>query len=75
MPYMAKFERRNDMEITRTIQIQVTEIVDSKDIGENTTDLRPIEYLEKDIREMFKDADQVLVEVKDFVRDCDNEQR
>ena len=73
MPYMDKFERRNKMEITRTIQIQVTEIVDSKDIGENTPDLRPIEYLEKDIREMFKDADQVLVEVKDFVRDCDEQ--
>jgi len=57
------------MEITRTIQIQVTEIVDSKDIGENTPDLRPVEYLEKDIREMFKDADQVLVEVKDFIRE------
>lgn len=57
------------MEITRTIQIQVTEIVDSKDIGENTPDLRPIEYLEKDIREIFKDADQVLVEVKDFIRE------
>ena len=56
-------------EITRTIQIQVTEIVDSKDIGGNTPDLRPIEYLEKDIREIFKDADQVLVEVKDFIRE------
>lgn len=61
------------MEVTRTIQIEVTEIVDSKDIGENTPDLRPIEYLEKDIREMFKDADQVLVTVKDFVRDCDEQ--
>lgn len=57
------------MEITRTIQIQVTEIVDSKDIGGNTPDLRPVEYLEKDIREMFKDADQVLVDVKDFIRE------
>lgn len=59
------------MEVTRTIQIQVTEIVDSKDIGGNTHDLPPIEYLEKDIREIFKDADQVLVEVKDFIRDGD----
>jgi len=65
------------MEVTRTIQIkvQVTSIVDSKDIGETTPDIRPIEYLEKDveknIKELFKDADQVLVSVKakDFIRE------
>lgn len=59
------------MEVTRTIQIQATVIVDSKDIGGNTPALPPIEHLEKDIREIFKDADQVLVEVKDFIRDGD----
>lgn len=58
------------MEVTRTVQIQVTEIVDSKDVGEEGITL-PAENVEKDIREMFKDADQVLVEVKDFIRDGD----
>lgn len=56
------------MEVTRTVQIQVTEIVDSKDVGEEGITL-PAENVEKDIREMFKDADQVLVEVKDFIRE------
>lgn len=57
------------MEVTRTIQIQVTGIIDSKDIGENTPDIRPAEWIERDIRHMFREYDQVLVEVKDFVRD------
>lgn len=57
------------MEVTRTIQIQVTSVIDSKNIGENTPDIRPAEWMERDIRHMFRDSDQVLVEVKDFVRD------
>lgn len=56
------------MEVTRTIQIQLTSIVDSKDVGEEGITL-PAEDVEKNIRAMFDDADQVLVEVKDFVRD------
>lgn len=57
------------MEVTRTIQVQVTGVVDSKNIGKNTPDIRPAEWLERDIRHMFREYDQVLVEVKDFVRD------
>ena len=56
------------MEVTRTIQIQLTSVVDSKDVGEEGITL-PAEDVEKNIRAMFDDADQVLVEVKDFVRD------
>ena len=59
------------MEVTRTIQIQVTQIFDSKDIEENTPDIRPAEWMERDIKEMLRDSDQVLVEVKDFIRDGD----
>lgn len=57
------------MEVTRTIQIQVTNIIDSKDIGENTPDIRPAEWMERDIKAMFRHSDQVLVEVKDFIRE------
>lgn len=57
------------MEVTRTIQIQVTGIIDSKNVGKNTPDIRPAEWLERDIRHTFREYDQVLVEVKDFVRD------
>lgn len=57
------------MVLTRTIQIQVTSVVDSKDIGAETPDTRPTEYVEQSIKELFKDADQVLVEVKDFIGD------
>ena len=57
------------MVLTRTIQIQVTNVVDSKDIGADTPDTRPTEYVEKCIKELFKDADQFLVEVKDFIGD------
>lgn len=57
------------MEVTRTIQVQVTGVIDSKNIGNNTPDIRPAEWLERDIRYMFREYDQVLVEVKDFVRD------
>lgn len=58
------------MEITRTIQIQLTSIVDSKDVGEEGITL-PAEDVEKNIRTIFDDADQVLVEVKDFIREGD----
>lgn len=57
------------MEVTRTIQVQVTGVIDSKNIGNNTPDIRPAEWLERDIRYMFREYDQVLVEVKDFVGD------
>ena len=57
------------MEVTRTIRIEVTQIVDSKDIGADTPDTRPTEYVEQSIKELFKDSDQVLVEVKDFIRE------
>lgn len=57
------------MEITRTIQIQLTSIIDSKDIGADTPNFIPTEYVEQEVREMFKGADQVLVEVKDFIRE------
>ena len=57
------------MEVTRTIQVQVTGVIDSKNIGNNTPDIRPAEWLERYIRYMFREYDQVLVEVKDFVRD------
>ena len=57
------------MEVTRTIQVQVTGIIDSKNVRKNTPDIRPAEWLERDIRHMFREYDQVLVEVKDFVRD------
>ena len=57
------------MELTRTIQIQVTSIVNSKDIGADTPDTRPTEYVEQSIKELFKDSDQVNVTVKDFVVD------
>lgn len=57
------------MEITRTIQIQITGVIDNKDIREDTPEFIPTEYVEQEVREIFKDADQVLVEVKDFIRD------
>lgn len=57
------------MEVTRVIQIEVTQIVDSKDIGGDTPDIRPAEWMERDIRHLFRQADQVNVTVKDFVRD------
>lgn len=57
------------MEVTRTIQIEVTGIIDSKDIGKNTPDIRPAEWMERDIRYMFREYDQVNVTIKDFVRD------
>lgn len=57
------------MEVTRTIQIQVTRIVDSKDIGAGTPIFIPKGYVEQEIREMFPGSDQVLVEVKDFIRE------
>ena len=61
------------MEVTRTIQIEVTGIIDSKDIGENTPDIRPAEWMERDIRHMFRDFDQVNVTVKDFIRENEDE--
>lgn len=61
------------MEVTRTVQIQVTSIIDSKDIGENTPDIRPADHLKEDLEELlcmvFSGYDQVLVEVKDFIRE------
>ena len=58
-------------EITRTIQIQLTSVVDSKDVGEEGITL-PAEDVEKNIRAMFDDADQILVDVKDFIREGDD---
>lgn len=57
------------MEITRVTQIEVTEIIDSKDIREDTPVYPPAEWLERDIRGLFRKADQCNVTVKDFVRD------
>ena len=56
------------MEVTRTIRIRLTSVVDSKDVGEEGIIL-PAEDVEENIRAIFDDADQVFVEVKDFVRD------
>lgn len=57
------------MEVTRVIQIEVTGIIDSKDIGENTPDIKPAEWMERDLRNMFRDSDQVNVTIKDFIRE------
>lgn len=57
------------MEVTRTIQIEVTGIIDSKDSGENTPDIKPAEWMERDIRHLFRECDQVNVTVKDFIRE------
>ena len=58
-------------EITRTIQIQITGICNSKDVREDTASFTviPTEYIESQIRDIFKDADQILVDVKDFIRE------
>lgn len=69
MPLPKPYEEVNRMEVTRTIQIQITGVIDSKDIGENTPDIRPAEWVERDIKDMFSGYDQVLVEVKDFIRE------
>lgn len=57
------------MEVTRTIQIEVTGIIDSKDIGENTPDIKPAEWMERDLRYLFHEYDQVNVTIKDFIRE------
>ena len=57
------------MEVTRVVQIEVTQIVDSKDIGEDTPDILPTEWIERDIRALFRQSDQVNVTVKDFIRE------
>lgn len=57
------------MEITRTIQIQVTSVINSEDIEADTPDIRPIEHVKEDIEKMFAGNDQVLVTVKDFISD------
>lgn len=61
------------MEVTRTVQIELTGIIDSKDIGKNTPDIHPAEWMESDIRLMFRDFDQVNVTVKDFIRENEDE--
>ena len=53
------------MEVTRVVQIEVTQIEEKKDIGE----VRPTEWMERDIRALFRQSDQVNVSVKDFVRE------
>ena len=57
------------MEVTRTIQIEVTGIIDSKDIGENTPDIKPAEWMERDLRYLVHEYDQVNVTIKDFIRE------
>lgn len=58
-------------EITRTIQIQITGICNSKDVRADTPSFGviPKEYIESQIKDIFKDADQILVDVKDFIRE------
>lgn len=57
------------MEITRTIQIEVTGVIDSKDIEADTPDIRPADQLKEDLENLFSGYDHVLVTVKDFISD------
>ena len=58
-------------EVTRTISIQITGICNSKDVREDTASFTviPKEYVESQIRDIFKDADQIIVDIKDFIRE------
>lgn len=55
------------MEVTRTIQIEVTDIMHLHD-GEKV-DIKSTDWIADDLKEMFRGSDQVNVTVKDFVRD------
>lgn len=58
------------MEITRTVQIQITIVGEMEDNYEQLT----AEDVKREVYDWLvekEDADQVLVEVKDFIRDGD----
>ena len=52
------------MEVTRTIQIEVTAILET-----DGNDILPAELVERDIKHYFRQSDQVNVTVKDFIRE------
>lgn len=54
-------------EVTRTIQIQVTVVFHDVEPVESAKE--QIDFIKNNYMEMFQNADQVLVEVKDFIKD------
>ena len=57
------------MEITRTIQIQVTCVMNVDDDPTKPATIKSTEWIKEDIEKLFSDNDQVLVTVKDFIND------
>lgn len=54
-------------EVTRMIQIQVTVVFHDVEPVESAKE--QIDFIKNNYMEMFQNADQVLVEVKDFIKD------